>query len=233
VLVELLTGVLGLAVAERFFVRAAPGTGFLQAGLETLLYFAFVGGLVIATFVDLEWMEIPDEVSLPGAALGLATVGLRTSPGALEAAVGAGLGFLIIQLLFVWAYELLTGRRGMGEGDAKLLLMIGAFLGWQSVLFVLVAGSMQGLLAAGLATLWGVPLVPKRPDEEPNLVAAPGTGVPPATDGTPASTSAPEVHGSESGPPMMVFGPMLALSAIEYLFFGEEIVARVANWFAA
>ncbi len=216
--VEALTGLLGLAVCERFFVDAAEGTTAAFALLETALYFVFVGGLVIATFVDLEWMEIPDEVSLPGAALGLATAGLRVSPGALECAVGAGVGFLIVQMVFVWGYELLTGRRGMGEGDAKLLLMIGAFLGWQSVLFVLVAGSFQGLLVAAVGMILGVPLIPRRPDEE--LEEAPTA--------SPHEDSASSEPAPPPGPPMMVFGPMLAVSALEYLFFGEQI----ANWIA-
>ena len=214
--VELLSGVLSLAVVERFVLRIDPDAALGPALLESALYFAFVGGLVIATFVDLEWMEIPDEVSLPGAALGLATVGLRSDPGALSAAVGAGVGFLIVQIMFVWAYELLTGRRGMGEGDAKLLLMIGAFLGWEAVLFALIAGSFQGLIVAGLATAFGVPLVPSL--EEEATPAEARAAAEPADDAEHAPGSA----------PMMVFGPMLALSALEFLFFGDAVVGWVA-----
>ncbi|MDB4985365.1 MAG: hypothetical protein JWN04_543 [Myxococcaceae bacterium] len=227
--VEALSGVLGLAVAERYFVNADSVTAAGSAGLETALYFTFVGGLVIATFVDLEWMEIPDEVSLPGAALGLATAGLRTGPGAISAAVGAGVGFLIVQVLFVWTYELLTGRRGMGEGDAKLLLMIGAFLGWEAVLFALVAGSFQGLIAAGLATALGVPLVPKVEGFEladaavgPAVSSEPRDPAPLPAD---AALAAPQPELEERSAPMMVFGPMLALSALEFLFFGDAIVS--------
>lgn len=230
--VELLSAVLCVAVAERFFVRpedAPLGSALLQ----TSLYFAFVGGLLIATFVDLEWMEIPDEVSLPGAALGLATVGLREGPGAVGAAVGAGLGFLIVQVLFVWSYELLTGRRGMGEGDAKLLMMIGAFLGWEAVLFALLAGSFQGLLVAGVAMVSGAPMIPKRPDAAPDAFpdglgsasAAADAGREAAPEPAAATGSrAPEDRAS--GPAMMVFGPLLALSALEYLFWGDLV-----TWF--
>jgi leader peptidase (prepilin peptidase)/N-methyltransferase len=225
--VEVLGAVLCLAIAERYLLRADPETLAAHGAIDTLLYFAFAGGLLIATFVDLEWMEIPDEVSLPGAALGLATAGLRTGPGALSAAIGAGVGFLIVQGLFVTAYELLAGRRGMGEGDAKLLLMIGAFLGWEAVLFTLVAGSMQGLIAAGLGTALGIPLVPSLPDEASDADA-------PAEGSTPAAVS-PEAGASEdepAGPTMMVFGPMLALSALEFLFFGDAILAWVSVRFA-
>ncbi len=215
--VEVLGAVLGLAVAERFLINAGPEASASSGVLDTLLYFAFAGGLLVATFVDLEWMEIPDEVSLPGAALGLATVGLRTGPGPVSAAVGAGVGFLIVYGLFVVTYELVTGRRGMGEGDAKLLLFIGAFLGWEAVLFALVAGSMQGLVAAGLATAFGFPLVPSLPDEGPTASAE---------DNQKPVTEAP------AGPTMMVFGPMLALSALEFLFFGDAILAWLSFRFA-
>ncbi|MET0283376.1 MAG: prepilin peptidase [Polyangiales bacterium] len=219
--VEVLGAVLCMAVAERFVLSGDPENTAAHALIDTLLYFAFVGGLLVATFVDLEWMEIPDEVSLPGAALGLATVGLRTGPGPLSAAVGAGIGFLIVQGLFVVAYELIAGRRGMGEGDAKLLLMIGAFLGWEAVLFALVAGSMQGLLAAGLATAFGIPLVPALPDEDLPEQAGPS-----------AEENAEPVAETPAGPTMMVFGPMLALSALEFLFFGDAILAWLSIRFA-
>jgi len=147
-IVEALGGVLCLAIAERLIVLSPEETEAIPAALETLAYFAFAGGLLVATFVDLDFMEIPDEVSLPGAAFGLATAPLRSMPGAADAALGAGGGFLVVQILFVWVYERFTGRRGMGEGDAKLLAMIGAWLGWQGAIFALVAGAMQGMVVA-------------------------------------------------------------------------------------
>jgi leader peptidase (prepilin peptidase)/N-methyltransferase len=155
-IVETLTALLAVAIVERTMVAVAPRTSLLESSLVAITLFTFVGGLVIATFVDLEWMEIPDQVSLPGAAFGLATASLRESPTVVDAALGAGAGYLVVQLVFVWGYERLLGRRGMGEGDAKLLLMIGAFTGWQGALFAVLAGALQGLVFTGILTIAGV-----------------------------------------------------------------------------
>lgn len=219
-LVELLSAVLCAAIAHRFVLGAGPDANLFTSALEALVYFAFVGGLVIATFVDLEHMEIPDEVSLPGAALGLATAPLRSMPGAEAAALGAGGGFLVIQLLFVWVYERLTGRRGMGEGDAKLLLMIGAFLGWRGALFVLIAGSIQGLVAAIILLALGKRTAPE-PKRAPDEAASQGSATP--TEGSADDGGdAPPQH---VGHVKVTFGPFLALASIEFLFFGEQILA--------
>jgi leader peptidase (prepilin peptidase)/N-methyltransferase len=163
VMVELMSGVAGLALAERMLVQAPAGTGLFEGVIVWGTLFAFVGGLIIATFVDLEWMEIPDEVTLPGAALGLATASLRPSPTLEEAALGAGGAYLVTQVVLVWAFERLTGRRGMGEGDSKLLLMVGAFLGWKGALFTLVAGAFQGIVASTIAHFRKAEMAPKPP----------------------------------------------------------------------
>jgi leader peptidase (prepilin peptidase)/N-methyltransferase len=216
--VEALSGVLCLAVVQRFVVSVDEQTPLWLACMNALAYFCFVGGLLIATFVDLEFMEIPDEVSLPGAAIGLATAVFRDQPGAEAAALGAGGGFLVIQLLFVWSYEHLTGRRGMGEGDSKLLMMIGAFLGWQGALFAVFAGAAQGLITFVLTRLTG------------GAAAADG-GETPAGE-APAEEELPQGHEHEAdeaaptywGHMKLPFGPFLALGALEYLFFGETAV---------
>ncbi|MFK8002412.1 MAG: A24 family peptidase [Polyangiales bacterium] len=144
-MVELLGGVLCLALMERFVVDAGA-VELLQPLLEALVLFFFVGGLLVATFIDLEHTMIPDEVTLPGAALGLVSVSFR-DVDAMDMAIGAGAGYLIIQITFVWGYERLFGRRGMGEGDSKLLLMIGAFCGWKGIVFALLGGCIQGIVA--------------------------------------------------------------------------------------
>jgi leader peptidase (prepilin peptidase)/N-methyltransferase len=222
-IVEALTAVLCVAVVERFVISGDPNAALVPACLIALCYFAFVGGLLIATFVDLEHMEIPDEVSLPGAALGLLTAVYRDPPGTESAAIGAGAGFLLIQVLFVWTYEAVLGRRGMGEGDSKLLLMIGAFIGWQGAAFSLFAGAAQGLVVAAYALITGQTFGPK--DDADNDGDDDDEPSPPVAD-----------HLHEDDPPpawighlKLPFGPFLALGALEYLFFGERLVDTWLN----
>ena len=218
-----------VAVFERFVIGTDPGTPLVRASLIALCYFAFVGGLLVATFVDLEHMEIPDEVSLPGAALGLLTAVYRDPPGAESAAIGAGGGYLLIQLLFVWTYEALLGRRGMGEGDSKLLLMIGAFVGWQGAAFALFAGAAQGLLVAVYALVTGKSLGPQEEHEHEHEHAH-------EHEHEEETRTAEHEHSHQSDPPpawighlKLPFGPFLALGALEYLFFGDTLVDTWVN----
>lgn len=230
-LIELLSGVVCVVLVERLVV-AQPDGFVIERIVEALLYFAFFGGLIIATFVDLEWMEIPDEVSLTGTALGLVSVGLRVEPGAADAALGAGMGFLVIQLLFVWTYEHITGRRGMGEGDSKLLMMIGAFLGWRATLFALVAGAMQGLVTAAVFLLLGKEIAPDPPYHEREGYDPLHYGIDPDAELASADADSAEEDGEEAqglARLKMPYGPFLALGAMEYFFFGEAAIEAYFN----
>jgi len=115
------------------------------------IYYAFLAALLVASIIDLEHKLIPDEISIGGAVAG---IGFGFLPGAkvdvLPALIGAVSGFLML-FLVAECYYLITRREGMGLGDAKLLAMIGAFLGWRSLPLAIFAGSALGaLVGAGL-----------------------------------------------------------------------------------
>jgi len=106
----------------------------------------------------------------------------------------------------VVGYYVLFKREGMGMGDAKLLAMIGAFLGWQSIPFVLFAGAVQGLVVA---------------------LAAIGFGwmrkAPPLPDPAEAAEAELKAETTEEVPLRLAavpFGPFLSLAAMEFLFMG-------------
>ncbi|MBL0526547.1 prepilin peptidase [Aeromonas dhakensis] len=133
-LVELLTALLSLVVAATF----APGWGLLAALLLTWV-------LVALTFIDLDKMLLPDQLTLPllwGGLLFNLTGGFVPLA---DAVIGAMAGYLVLWSLY-WAFKLLTGKEGMGYGDFKLLAALGAWLGWQALPIVLLLSSLVGAI---------------------------------------------------------------------------------------
>ncbi len=102
------------------------------------------------TWIDLETTLLPDALTLPGVALGLAFAWWLGDWRAslIGAVAGYGIFWLVARV-----FLLLTGREGMGYGDFKLLAMLGAFLGWQALPFVIFLASVSGAIIGGL-WLW-------------------------------------------------------------------------------
>jgi len=177
-LVEILIGLLSVALFVQFGLRSKTIFLFL---------FLFTAALVAIAFIDLQHKIIPDVISLPGILIGLAFSFFPSAAiSPIEALIGVvgGGGFL---LLVGTVFEKLTGREGMGGGDVKLLAMIGAWMGWKALPFILLISSLSG------AVIGGVSLVATR-------------------------------QGVRSRIP---FGPFLALGALVFLFFGDDIT----RWF--
>jgi leader peptidase (prepilin peptidase) / N-methyltransferase len=143
-LVELLTGLFAMAT---YWLFPAPVPW-------AIWFILFIAPLLVVTFVDLEHQIIPDQISLGGIPLGLMAQAILAQPGQRWSAVlDGGLGILMGGgFLFVVAvvYEKLRKQEGMGGGDVKLAAMLGAFLGWQAMAFVLLMsaflGSVVGLI---------------------------------------------------------------------------------------
>lgn len=110
--------------------------------------------MVVISIIDLRHYIIPNVIVLPGALIGfgLSFYLSRAIPGAttpLESAIGAlaGAGFL---WGFALLYKALTGREGLGFGDVKLMLMIGAFAGPIGVVETIMLGSVVGTVVGSL-----------------------------------------------------------------------------------
>ena len=138
---ELITVVASVLVVANF--------GFSWNALS-LLFLSW--SLIVCALIDYDHHIIPDDVSLPLLWMGLlaATLGVGLpgiSPS--SAILGAAAGYLSLWSLY-WAFRMLTGKIGMGHGDFKLLAALGAWLGWQDLLMLVllssVAGSAVGLV---------------------------------------------------------------------------------------
>ncbi len=129
-LIELLTGLATTAVFLRFDI-----------GIVGWIYTAFVAGLIAASFVDLEFQIIPDEISLGGLVIGLAASFLFPALHGTSSHL-VSLGRSVIGMLVGGGILYGTGiigdiifrKESMGGGDIKLLAMAGSILGWKLVL---------------------------------------------------------------------------------------------------
>jgi leader peptidase (prepilin peptidase)/N-methyltransferase len=118
---------------------------FLKYGLSLsyFFYFSFVAALIIITVIDLYHQIIPDVISIPGIGVGLLGALIIPHITFFNSLLGILLGggsLFVVATLYQWLFK----REGMGGGDVKLLAMIGAFLGWESVILTILLSSMIG-----------------------------------------------------------------------------------------
>lgn len=118
-------------------------------------YYALLMALLALALIDFDTLLLPDQITLPLLWLGLAAaLWLESGPNLAEAVVGGACGYLVLWV-FYWGHRLLTRREGMGRGDFKLLAALGAWLGWQGILPVVLIASVLGVAFAVVAMLRG------------------------------------------------------------------------------
>lgn len=129
-------------------IGALAGLGlawFYPPTLQTCLLMVFVYALIALTLIDLDTYLLPDDITLPLLWLGL-LFNLSYQFVPLDMAViGASAGYLLLWSVYQ-AFKLITGKEGMGYGDFKLLAAIGAWLGLDSMLTIILVASLFGVV---------------------------------------------------------------------------------------
>ncbi|RLB97821.1 MAG: prepilin peptidase [Deltaproteobacteria bacterium] len=133
----------GGAMAVGCLLRFGPGGAAVVA-------FALMAVLLAVSCIDIDHRISPDRVILPAAALLYPAAAVLTPLSWRQGLVGAFTGAGILYLVAA-GYRLLTRREGMGMGDVKLMVLIGAVIGWQGAVFTLFAAAFYGTLAGLLA----------------------------------------------------------------------------------
>ncbi|HEX6764579.1 MAG TPA: prepilin peptidase [Polyangiaceae bacterium] len=231
-LVELIGGLVALAIVRAVVLELPPETPAWKIPLIFFCYLALGLGLVAAAFIDLENLYLPDEITLGGTVLGVASVPLRPDATFVESLVGVVAGFLVIWLPFVFLYQKLRGRPGMGLGDAKLVMLAGAWFGWFGAVFALLAGAVQAtaVTLAVLATRGKV--------EEPEAVKEERRALRAALESAQGEERealerelADDPLAEEPEPGLggarIAFGPFIVLAILELLLFGNWIRAEI------
>lgn len=126
-LVEAITGVAFALAMWRFGVT-----------WSLLVAWAFIAAMLAIAFIDFDHMIIPDKIVLPGAVIGLAaSIALQPERWWIYLVAAAGAAFFFLLLAVLWP------GGGMGFGDVKMALFMGAVLG-ASVLVALFAAFLFG-----------------------------------------------------------------------------------------
>jgi leader peptidase (prepilin peptidase)/N-methyltransferase len=116
--------------------------------------------LLALAVIDIDTQLLPDNMTLPLLWLGLLLPlllpfsGERLPVNLSTAVTGAAAGYLSLWSVY-HLFKLLTGKEGMGFGDFKLLAALGAWLGWQMLLPIIIAAAGVGAIIGLTAILLG------------------------------------------------------------------------------
>jgi len=227
-LIEALGGLIAWAIVRAIIFELPDETAWWKVVVLFALYLALALGLLAAAFIDLDHMYLPDQITIGGAIIGLLSVPLRGGTFQ-DSLLGAAVGFLVVWLPFDFIYGKLRGLPGMGLGDAKLVMLAGAWFGWQGALFALLGGAVQATLVA-LAVFAARGRI-----DEPEAVVRERKELQALLESSQGEARAelereiardPLAFEPEAGlgKARLAFGPFLALATVEYLLFGEVIV---------
>lgn len=136
-LIELLTAILSAVIAWHF------GFGW-QAGAGLLLTWA----LIALSMIDVDHQLLPDSITLPFLWLGLLLSLFPVFTDMRSSLIGAIAGYMALWIVYQ-LFRLITGKEGMGFGDFKLLALLGAWMGWQSLPMIVLLSSAVGAVLGG------------------------------------------------------------------------------------
>ena len=117
------------------------------------IYALLVAGLIVASGIDLDYLVIPDTLTIGGVVIGISlsyfVPSLQGKEDSVDAmirsslsATVAGGSLWLVARTASWFLQ----KEAMGIGDAKLLAALAAFLGWQSLPFILAVSSLIGTI---------------------------------------------------------------------------------------
>jgi leader peptidase (prepilin peptidase)/N-methyltransferase len=124
-------------------------------GWQALFAMLLTWSLICLAVIDFDTKLLPDVITLPMLWLGILININQTFVPLQDSVLGAIIGYLSLWSIYQ-IHHLLTGKEGMGYGDFKLLAMLGAWLGWQSLLLIVLLSSVVGaVVGIGLILIKG------------------------------------------------------------------------------
>ena len=127
---------------------------YLSFGLsiEFVCYIIFYSSLVIIFFTDLKFYLILDKITFSVSIIGLLITFLNYNPfdvSIVSSVLGGIVGYSIIYIIRFLFFKI-RKVEGMGLGDAKLFLMVGIWLGIESIYLILASSALVGAIVGML-----------------------------------------------------------------------------------
>lgn len=120
---------------------------------QALFALPLTWGLLALFFIDLEHQLLPDQITLGLLWLGLIATLWPLFASPQEAIMGTCAGYFCLWAIG-WLFKKIRGIEGIGQGDYKLLALLGAWVGWQQLPFIILVASLAGSIIGG-ALLFG------------------------------------------------------------------------------
>lgn len=133
-IIEAVTGLMSAIIAWHFGVSP-----------QMLAALFFTWCLISLTMIDADTQLLPDQITLPLLWAGLLINSFGLFVPLYDAVWGAIGGYLSLWSVY-WLFKIATGKEGMGFGDFKLLAALGAWMGWQSLLVIILLSSVVGAI---------------------------------------------------------------------------------------
>jgi leader peptidase (prepilin peptidase) / N-methyltransferase len=102
-------------------------------------------GLIALAGIDWQYQILPDTLTLSLLWLGLIANSYSLITSLNDAVLGAVIGYLLLWTV-AHVFELIRKKPGMGQGDFKMLAMLGAWLGMSLIFYVLLAAILLSLI---------------------------------------------------------------------------------------
>ena len=210
-------------------LTGVPDVSLAHAAFLLVTNAVIASTVLAAAAIDLEHMILPNELTLGGALVCLASSPLR----AIElsgSVIGALVGLAIAYLPFL-LYKRLRGQSGMGLGDAKLTLLAGAWHGAAGAMFVLFLGALQQARTAIAMRRFGI--TNEEPESGKAESAAPRARAEAGDDEARSELADDPMAGAARDGALgmrLPLGPFLALACVEVLFLRRWLVEHVIGW---
>jgi leader peptidase (prepilin peptidase)/N-methyltransferase len=125
--------------------------GLLSSYSLALVSTIFCLDLIALAVIDLKTMTLPDFLTWPLMMLGVTynLISINSPTSFSNALLGAAFGYAILWLINQ-IYLFISGKEGLGMGDAKLLAAIGSLLGPSCIIPILLISSLLGVVGGGI-----------------------------------------------------------------------------------